>query len=529
MNLDRERVNIMNENKFLTGLKSELNAEKCCTENGALAYTTSGSALVDINFAVSELRGSTQDIIEAKFSKAFFENPELAVRWLFFSRDIRHGLGERRLFRICLSWLVKTCQDAVKELIPLIGEYGRFDDLLVLHDSVVWNDVITFIHDQIHEDIASCDAGKSVSLLAKWLPSCNTSSQTSRKLAKDIYHALNLTEKQYRKMLSKLRKHIDVTEVKTSSNAWNEIDYEKVPSKANLKYKDAFLKHDEKRRREYLDALRTGDAKINSAANFPCDIVAKYMRIDNWNDRLKEMDQALEAMWKALPDYVKDRDDGNTICVADGSGSMTCSVSGSNFTALDVANSLAIYFSEHLTGPFKDKYITFSDTPQYVDFSNAHSLRNKLEIAMRHNECASTNIEATFDLLLNTAVNNKLKQEEIPNLLILSDMNFNVGVNTGNYASDDTLMDAIAKKWESCGYTLPKVTYWNICGGVDRHGPIPMQVNSCGVALVSGFSPAIADMVFSQKMSPYEILVDKLMSSRYDVVANAVKEALKGI
>jgi len=519
----------MSENKFLSGLKSELNAEKVYTENSALAYKTSGSALVDINFAVSELRGVIPDVIEEKFSKAFFENPELAVRWLFFSRDIRQGLGERRLFRICLSWLVRTCPDAVKELIPLVSEYGRFDDLLVLRGSNVWNDVVTFIHDQLHEDIANCDAGKSISLLAKWLPSCNTSSPASRKLAKDIYHALDITEKQYRKMLSKLRKHIDVTEAKTSSNAWSEIDYEKVPSKANLKYKDAFLKHDEKRRREYLDALKKGEAKINSAANFPCDIVAKYMQISGWKNMVKGTDPTLEAMWKALPDYVKDADDGNTICVADGSGSMTTTVNGCNFTALDVANSLAIYFAEHLAGPFKDKYITFSETPQYVDFSAVRTLRSKLEIAMQHDECASTNIEATFDLLLNTVINSKLKQEEIPNLLILSDMNFNMGVYTGNYCSNDAMMDAIAKKWEAHGYKLPRITYWNICGGIDRHGPIPMQINSCGVALVSGFSPAIADMVFSQKTTPYEVLLEKLMTERYDAVANAAKEALKSI
>lgn len=529
MNLDNyKETKDMSENKFIDGLKAELNAEKVHTENFAKAYKTSRNALVDINFAVSELRGATAHDIESKFSKAFFENPELAVRWLFFSRDIRHGLGERRLFRICISWLAKTCPNAVKALIPFVGEYGRFDDLLTLTGTDVWNDVITFIHDQLHEDVANYEAGKNISLLAKWLPSCNTSSSGTRKFAKDICCGLGIAEKQYRKTLSKLRKHIDVTEVKTSANAWGEINYEKVCSKANLKYKDAFLRHDKERRQAYLDALQRGEAKVNSATNFPCDIVAKYMQLSGWHNSVKSTDATLEAMWKALPDYVKNADDGNMICVADGSGSMMTSVSNTNVTALDVANSLAIYFSERLTGPFKDKYITFSEKPQYVDFTNAYTLRNKIVIAMSHNECASTNIEATFDLILSTAVKNKLAQKEIPNLLILSDMNFNDGVYV-NGGDEDALMDAIARKWEQHGYKLPRITYWNICGGAGRTGPIPMQMNKNGVALVSGFSPAIADMMFSQKTTPYDVLVDKLMNERYDAVANAAAKALKKI
>lgn len=517
----------MSDNKFISGLKSMLNAEKIATENSARAYKTSGSALVDVNFSVSELRGATVDVIEEKFSKAFFESPELAMRWLFFSRDIRQGLGERRLFRVCLSWLVTTCPDAVRAVIPLVGEYGRFDDLLVLNNTCVWDDVMSFISKQLREDVVHCSGSKPVSLLAKWLPSCNTSSAQSRHLAMLVRTSLGMNEREYRKTLSKLRKWIDVVEVKTSANDWGKIDYEKVPSKANLKYKDAFLRHDAERRSAYLIACEKGDAKINSAASFPCDIVAKYMKEVDWNMSVNSYDATIEAMWKALPDYVMNADDVNTICVADGSGSMTSYVSG-KMTALDVANSLAIYFAERLAGPFKDKYITFSARPQYVDMSNASTLHSKLMMALTHNECASTNIEATFDLILDTAMKNGLKQEDIPNILILSDMNFDQGVHLCN-DDVDSLMDEIAKKWETYGYNLPRVTYWNICGGTGRTGPIPMQVNSAGITLVSGFSPTIASMVFSQKTTPYEVLVEKLMTKRYDAVANAVMPALKKI
>ena len=103
---------------------------------------------------------------------------------------------------------------------------------------------------------------------------------------------------------------------------------------------------------------------------------------------------------------------GNTIVVADGSGSMTTTVGGTNTTALEVANALAIYFAERSSGEFKDKYITFSSRPQFVDMSPGKSLRDKLSIALGHNEVTNTNIEAVFDLILSTAVRNNMSQED---------------------------------------------------------------------------------------------------------------------
>lgn len=132
-------------NAFVDGIKSELNSTKTLTENGATAYETSGKALVDINFAVSELRGASDDVIQKKFSNAFFEAPSLALRWLFFARDVRQGMGERRLFRTCLKWLSNVKPDILKALVPVIAEYGREDDLITLFDSSVSSEVFSYI------------------------------------------------------------------------------------------------------------------------------------------------------------------------------------------------------------------------------------------------------------------------------------------------------------------------------------------------------------------------------------------------
>lgn len=82
-------------------------------------------------------------------------------------------------------------------------------------------------------------------------------------------------------------------------------------------------------------------------------------------------------------------------------------------------------FAEHLKGEFFNKFITFSSRPELIDMSNATCLRDKLEICDAHDDCSNTDLKAVFDLILNTAIDNDLKQKDLPNnILIISDMEF---------------------------------------------------------------------------------------------------------
>ena len=362
------------------------------------------------------------------------------------------------------------------------------------------------------------------SLIFKWLKSENTSSPESRELATKTRKAFGMTSRDYRRALTDGRKYIDIVERKMSSNNWQAIDYEKVPSKANLIYKNAFLKHDSERRQAYLDALTTGEAKINSSASFPHDIVHKYASTFIYGRSFPEEDTTLEEMWKALPDFVNGN--GNTIVVADGSGSMMCNIDPkTSTTALEVANALAIYFAQHQDGPFKNKYITFSSRPQYVNVGYP-TLRENLIEAFKHDECSNTNIEAVFDMVLKTAVDNKLRQKEIPNILIISDMQFDRAVCCNSYNwIPDTLFETIAKKYASRGYSLPKLIFWNL----NTYGcskSIPVTQNTNGVILVSGYSAATCKMVLSNKTDPYEAMVETLNSERYQAVKDVWKKAV---
>ena len=493
-------------NQLKQEIVNNLKNQDAFTENNARVYASTGKKLLDMNFKVSQYRRASEEEIIKDFTQAWSEDSTLALKFAFFVRDIREGLGERRLFRILLKQILVLDRRAQK-LLKYVAEYGRWDDLIeVFGDTNSFADdqieIVNLVSKQLAEDTEKMNKKMPISLCAKWLPSVNTSSKGSRTLAKRLASNLKMTERQYRKNLSALRAYANVVEVYTSANKWADINYEHVPSLANLKYKNAFLKHDEIRRRDYFAKLEKGEAKINAAVAFPHDIVSKY--------NSGSLDPALEAMWKALPKFNL----SNTLVVADGSGSMTSTINGTNVTALDVANGLAIYCSECNSGEFRDKYITFSMNPKFVDFSSVNTLLAKLQIAKKHSEVANTDIQKVFKLVLKTAINNKMKQSEmVKNILVISDMQFDHAVE-GN---DKRLFENIANEYIQAGYKLPKLIFWNVCDRITN--TIPVIENENGVILVSGYSVQIMKMVLSDKLDPFEALKEILMSERYKVIS----------
>lgn len=485
---------------FVDKLEDELNVS--VTENGALGYKTTKKEIVDFSFKVPSYRRKTEEEIVLDFKRVWNEDKELAYKYLFYVRDVRGGLGERRLFRTILKSLVEYLDDSV---FNYVLEYGRADDLYIFKGTKLEDDLILFIKKQLLEDKLNMENGRPISLLAKWLKSINASNRETKELGLWLCDKLGFTKKGYRQLLSQMRAYIDVVERKLCANEWDKVKYESVPSNANLKYKGAFLRHDEQRRREYLESLSKGKTKINSSTLFPHDIVTKYYDHCVWSRKINKKDEALEELWKALPDYVKGN--SNIMVVRDGSGSMTDKINNST-SALDVATALSIYFSERCKGQFKDKFITFSSRPEFVDLSKYDTLRDKLAYCDEFNDCSNTNLEATFDLVLDVAIKNNLKQEEIPNLLIVSDMEF----DNCTYGYRKTLLKDIKQKWKAFGYELPKLIFWNVNS---RTNTIPLTENENGVILVSGFSAAITKIVLSEKLDPYEALVEELNNERY--------------
>lgn len=514
---------------FMDGLKSTMNNEFNCsvTENGAAGFRTTGKALLDLNFSVASLRSAAESDIANRFSKAFFEDKLAAMKWLFYARDVRGGLGERRLFRACMTPLAKEFPQYVAPVVALIPEYGRWDDLWRLLDTPLVGKVIELVGTQLHDDMHGYAEKKPISLLAKWMPRCKTSSKQTRYYGQILREGLGMTERTYQHTVAGLSRYLAVVEQQMSAGKWDSIDYQRVPSRANLQYNSAFLRHDEDRRRSFLDKVRSGEAKMSADTLFPHDIVNKYRRVPG-------VDDTLEELWKCLPDTVEGC--GNTMVVQDGSGSMTwVTIPNSTARPLEVANAMAIYFAERSSGQFQNQFMTFSEQPQLIDLSQGKNLREKLRIVNSCHVGANTNIEAVFDLILTTAISKHMEQSELPtNILIISDMEFDACAGSGRvrnsgwgYACSGhptpRLFEEIAKRYEGAGYKMPRLVFWNVAS---RTGTIPIKENDMGVALVSGFSVNIAKMVMSNQIDPYDCLMEAIHAERYQPVDDALRPVL---
>lgn len=501
---------------FWESLKETNNRRE--TENGAIGYKTTGNALLDLNFSIPKLREMTEsEIISVSLDALRDTDINLFLKWIFYVRDIRQGLGERKIFRALFSHIVSSIDDYRSKvaLITLISEYGRWDDVLyLLNIPVVRDAAIVPIMDQLYTDVDNMKNELPVSLLGKWIPNINTHNPVKRELGRHIAGWLGWSLSKYRKTVSALRKYIDVVEVKMTNNEWDSINYNTVPSKANLLYSDAFMRHDEDRRSKWLEDLVKGKdgVKVNSGVSFPHEILYK-LRTNSYDSDTVDL---CNEMWKALPSVTDSP--CRTIVLRDGSSSMLVNhVPGSNITAYDVATALTIYFAERMKGEFHNKFITFSRVPEEVDLNGLTRLSSKFEYCKRFNDAENTNIDLVFKTILKTAVYHKLKQEELPDtILIVSDMEFDRCVkDSSGYILEPRLFDEISDQYAAYCYKLPRLVFWNVS---NRSGAIPMIKNDLGVVLVSGYSINIINMILSGKTDPMESLLDVLMSKRYEPV-----------
>ncbi|MCR5122446.1 MAG: DUF2828 family protein [Ruminococcus sp.] len=486
---------------MLQYLKEEANYG--LTENGAVTLRSSGTHCLDLFFRAGAMRNVDEQEIREAVTQAYIESPLTALKLIFFARDVRGGLGERRFFRIALDCVNELDSDAVKRNMSLIPEYGRWDDLLVLLDSPLQNETAELIRGQLAADNAAMAAGETVSLLAKWLPSINASSKETKAYAVKLAGKLGMTNAEYRKTLSALRAYIDIIENHLRESDYS-FEYSKQPSRAMMKYRKAFIEHDNSRYMKFIGAVNSGEAKLHAGTLYPYDIVRSCLGMIG-----EEEKAVLDATWRSLPSF--GNGDENALAVVDGSGSMTWAANG-NIRPLDVAISLGIYFAEHNKGGFANHFITFSQRPQLVEIKG-DDIFEKVRYCSSYNECANTDLEAVFLLLLNTARKNHLPQKDMPSkLFIISDMEFDYCVIGGN---SDTLYHEMKKLFRDNGYALPQVVFWNVNS---RSKNIPVSMKESGTALVSGASPAIFDMVAGGDISPEKIMEKVLNSERYAAV-----------
>lgn len=481
---------------FLNLLKKESNLTY--TENGALTHSSTNSFCLDLFFGAGAMREADERKINSSVIKSYAEDPTKTMKIIFYARDARGGLGERRFFRIAMKNLSEFAPDAVKRNIPFFAEYGRFDDLLVLFGTKCEKEAVAEIKKQLDADINAMQRNEQVSLLAKWLPSVNASSAETKALGKTMAKLLGMSEKKYRHTLSELRHYIDIIENRLRTSDYT-FDYSKQPSCAMFKYRNAFIRNDEQRYMNYLKSVQEGKEKLNTSVLYPYEIVRRCE-----GPKTNEEKMSLDTTWNNLPSYADNNE--NAIAVVDGSGSMTW---GKNVRPIDVALSLGIYFAEHNKGNFANHFITFSTRPKLVEIKGK-DIYEKVNYCRRFNEVSNTDVEAVFKLILMTAVKNKLPQEEMPTkIYIISDMEFDSCIEDGNNAP---VFDLMKNKYAHYGYRLPDIIFWNVNSSQKN---MPVTMSETGAALVSGFSPVIFDMALSGEISPLKVMEKVISSERY--------------
>lgn len=503
--------------KYVTALENEFNYK--LTENGGLAHKSTYDALYDLFALGGAYRKRSDEDCIFLFMKAFKENPTYAMKCLFYLRDILQGQGERRFFRVCIKWAANNETEAMARNLKHIPEFGRWDDLYAFVGTKLENEMWEFMDRQFYLDLNS----RTPSLLGKWLKSENTSSKESRALGTKTRKAFGLSSREYRVNLSRLRKRINVLERLMSERRWDEIEFDKIPSKAGLIYKNAFARHDVERMKakavqSYADFAKDKNAKVNTKALYPYEVVEKAINVlHSRHYPWRTMDVALDdtdrlmvnKYWENLADYMS-KLDMNALCVVDTSGSM-------HGTPINIAISLGMIAADKARGPFHGYYISFSSRPQLIKVEGVDFV-DKVRRIYDTNLCENTNLEATFDMLLNVARRTHMKQKDLPkSIIVISDMEIDSAYGMYSWRGDHdaaraknrTMMENMRLKWKRYGYDLPKMVYWNVDARHDTFlddGP--------DVTYVSGASAILFEQV-ARGVTAQDLMMEKLDSKRY--------------
>jgi hypothetical protein len=469
------------DNSFVNAIKKQEN--KTVTANGDRAYKSTGEAVLDFFYFSGAARNVSEDEIKAKFRAAINDNEDWAIRSLLYARDIREGLGERRLTRIVLGLLASEYPSVAKNIIAKIVDMGRWDDLLFMldGDAEVRTAVFVAIDDALHSDNAG--------LVAKWMP-------RKGKEAARVRGYLRLTEKEWRKLLVS---NTNVVETKMCAKDWKSIDYSTVPSVASGRYAKAFGRHDEEGYAAYIQSVKTGKVnektgkveKINTEALYPYSVMTMPR-------------DTAQIAWDNLKDFVGDH---SFMPIIDVSGSMTVPASGS-ISCLQVAVSLGVYLAERNKSAYKNLGITFSSNPAWIKINQNDHILDRFRKVEQSNWQMSTDLDKAMQLILDTAVKNKVPQSDLPEfLIILSDMQFNAG-SFGSKAASKRIVNS----FKEAGYKAPNIIWWNLNSS---YGTVPIGSNKEGMILASGFSPAIMKNILSGEVTPIKIMLNTIMNERY--------------
>lgn len=468
--------------------------------NGADTYASTGSPDLDLFFQAGALRTAMEiPHVEAKalsmFRAALDHNAPRAAKLAYWLRSVREGAGERLSGFVMIRELCRVHPEfATVENMKALGEYGYWKDVVRLaadpttHNAVA-NAALVALADAIH---------KGDRLACKWAPRAGTAYGS---IVPGLRRELGMTNKEYRKHLNLFS---ETVEQALCAQAFTEIEYPKVPSVAMRRYRKAFKRRDTER----FDAfLGSKTQKANADALYPFQV---YDLSKGSAD-----DKALaDKQWDALPPLSETTTE-RIFPMIDVSGSMRQQANG--IEAMSVAISTGMYVSEHLPGPFNRMFMTFSEKPELVQLSDDESFSVRAHKVSRANWGMSTDLQAAFTTLLETAVTLKVDPSDMPTMfLVISDMQFDQSIPFGGnpYGERATFLENLRTYYEAAGYQMPKLVFWNVVS----YPGAPAQSNTANVALVSGFSPQILNATLrAGEFDPVSVMLEAIEPIQIDV------------
>lgn len=540
-------------------------------ENGCLAHKTTSESLLDLFFKI--VRGLT-DIFSwviKIIQEATLNNDPYLLANLFIltfqTRDIRGGKGERTLFYEMFLSLFKDYPDTCILLLPLIGaEYGSYLDYWHLLDAMnkntsidlktkenLRNAIFQLYAIQLRKDELTLSEHKEdeipiLSLAAKWAPREKKKyANFAKKFARFLFPESNTPHVDYRKLISKLTRALDIPEVKMCADLYHLIDFKKVPSKCLNKNRKAFLnemlkvqdlRHPDSESRNTCRSnllLSIAKGKVNGKDMMPHELVKQLMH--SYRSPSPEELSVYDAQWFKIKEHLQTIFQdfstnptegainlGNLVTVVDVSGSM-------EGTPMEASIALGILVSELSNEPFRNRMLTFHESPSWIQLDPSWNLYEKVTHTKNAQWGGSTNFQATYELILTVAIENKLGQEQLPDIIVFSDMQFNeADTNTCS------MFQTMKTRFEEAGYSLPRIIFWNLRGNTTG---FPVEANTENVQMLSGFSPNLLKLVLNgeplvfqvvsedgtiiqREITPLETMHKVLDDKRYDLVREII-------
>lgn len=466
------------------------------TENGAVALSTTRDARLDFFSTVGSLREADENRVCTLFAESYSQDALFTMKILFYARDVRCGLGERKTFRTLLRYAADHHPEAVRPNLDLIGVFGRYDDLYSLIGTGLEEDMWAVMKKQFEEDLENLRRGNAVSLLAKWIKTADSGSASTRRQGILTAQKLGYPVYEFKRLVRSMRKRIGIVEAQMAAGDWDRIAYSAVPGRAMKMHRKAFLRHDEEGFIAYLSSVEKGGAQIHADTLYPYDIVREYMKSQG-------EDRILEAQWKALPDYVKKG--SNVLVMADTSGSMTSN--GGRPMASSVG--LAIYFAERNTGAYHNMFMTFSNKTSIIEL-RGETLYQRVHNAMQAPWGTNTDLQRAFKQVLDIAVSSHVPQEKMPRaIVVISDMEIDYCGNR-----EWSFYDNMEDRFRRAGYQIPNIIFWNVNS---RHDIFHADKNRKGVQLASGQSVTVFKQILeSLDCTPVEAMEKAIGAKRYD-------------